>query len=247
MIKHKILIFLFMALLAFSLNAQEKVKLMKQYNFALKTNKYLEGFSKSIGENDFSYHSLRNDVTESLLTRCTNDGMPIEWLTQNVPEDHGNEGAWFVWLAAVDLTNTKQKFDVFVNDIKRFEFLTGNEKERRFENPEGGILEFTTIDLDQHNDGHGYMSLFAPADWITPGTPLKIKIAGEKAGSSSWIIVFKAEDVLSYLRNSVKYETWLNVALSFEGDNSLFSVSAPIVRDGKSYNLKLEKIFTILN
>ena len=215
----KVLIPIFMILIfSNSLHAEDNVKLIKQYNYAMKSQNHLEGFSKSIGENDFSYHSLRIDVTDALLTRCTDGKLAIEWLTQNVDKETKN-GVWFTWIAAVDLKGGGQKFDVYINDIKRFEFIAGSDEERIFDNEEGGILEFTTIEYDQHNDAHGYMSLFTPASWITKGKPVKIKIIGQAAESNTWIIVYKANDVITYLQNLVKNETWLNVNLKYDNKN----------------------------
>ena len=95
----KILLLFLALIMVASLKAEDKIKLMKQYNFAMKSQNHLEGFSKSIGKNDFSYHSLRIDVTDALLTRCTDGEMAIEWLTQNVPNNN-EKGVWFTWIAA---------------------------------------------------------------------------------------------------------------------------------------------------
>ncbi|MCB0751736.1 MAG: hypothetical protein KDC52_09695, partial [Ignavibacteriae bacterium] len=158
--------------------------------------------------------------------------MAIEWLTQNT-QNNNEKGIWFTWIAAVQNTNEKHKFNVFINDVKRFEFISGNEENRKFNNPDGGILEFTTIELDQHKDAHGYMSLYTPKNWLKKGEPIKIKIVGEASGSNTWIIVYKADDVISYLQNLVKYETWLRAEIKYDGVNSHFNFIAPINYAGK--------------
>lgn len=240
MVKQITIILVVAALTAITINAQKKEQLMKQYKFAMESQNYLEGFSKSIGENDFSYHSsLRIDVTESMLVRCTDGTMAIEWITNPVPKDHKKGGVWFTWLAALDLSGQHHKFDVYINDVKRFEFLSGNEQDRQFNNEDDGILKYTTIDFDQHRDGHGYMSLYTPEEWIKPGEPVKIKIQGEKAGSNTWIIIYKASDVLSYLRNIVKYETWLNVIMVYDGEDTKVNFTAPIIREGTSLKVNI--------
>ncbi len=141
--------FIFLLFLVVNIIPQQlgnNTKLIRQFNFALKSKNHLEGFSKSIGINDFIYHSLRTDVTQGLLTRCTDGNMSIEWETQKTPENLA-KGLWFTWIAAVDMKGNGQKFNVFVNDVERFEFISGRNEDRKFENLEGGILEFTTIDL----------------------------------------------------------------------------------------------------
>lgn len=229
----KLLIYITGYLILFSsLFAEGKIKLMKQYNFALKSENHLEGFSKNIGENEFSYHSLRMDVTNALLTRCTDGNMAIEWLTQKVVKETTN-GVWFTWIAAVDMKSSGQKFDVYFNDVKRFEFIASSEEERVFKNEEGGILEFTTMEFDQHNDAHGYMSIFVPKDWLNTEVEQKIKIVGEASKSNTWIIVYQADDVISYLQNLVKYETWLSATIKYDGINSFIEFKGSLSFDQK--------------
>ncbi|MFZ1290461.1 MAG: glycoside hydrolase family 38 C-terminal domain-containing protein [Melioribacteraceae bacterium] len=226
-------------ILTISSNAEEQNKLMKQYNFALKSKYHLEGFSKSLNDSDFIYHSLRIDITKGMISRCTNGEMEIEWLTQKVPSINGKKGLWFTWIAATQLKETKHKFDVYVNDVKRFEFVSGIEEYKKFENHEGGILEFSTIELDQHKDGHGYMSLFAPVNWIKEGQPVKIKIVGEAAGNNTWIIVYKADNVISYLQDLAKYETWLNAEIKYDGKNSHMKFIASSIYNGKKLKAQI--------
>ena len=76
---------------------------------------YFEGFVKSISGTDFSYPTFRNDLTESLLTRCTDGLMGIEWQTALVNPDFNGAGAGFIWISAMDLTKEKHTFDVFIN------------------------------------------------------------------------------------------------------------------------------------
>ncbi len=235
-------IFIVLIIISIGINASDekkKVYLMKQYNFAQKSINYLEGFSESIGQNDLSYFSLRNDVTEGMLTRCTDGNMAIEWLTQKIPTDYDTDGAWFTWLTALDLTSDEHEFDVFVDDIKRFTFISGEKEDKQFSNEDGGKLEYITIQKDQHNDSHGYMSMYAPSEWITPGESLKIKIVGESAGAVTWIIVFRAKDALSYLHEIVKYETWLNVEINVQKDLSKIQITAPKNYIGSNLDYKI--------
>src|SRR5210317_1993904 len=97
-----ITIIIFISLFAFSQNREQ---LKKQFDFAQKVNNGFEGYANSVGTNDFNYHSVRNDVTDALLTRCTDGNMAIEWETQRVPETFNDAGASFVWIAALDLTD----------------------------------------------------------------------------------------------------------------------------------------------
>ena len=51
--------------------------LVQLLDFVNKTKDYKEGYTESLGENDFKYHSLRTDVDECLLTRATDGTMSI--------------------------------------------------------------------------------------------------------------------------------------------------------------------------
>ncbi len=240
MLNRSVIILIIFTFCIIASNDKEKINLRKQYNFARKSLDHFEGFSKSIGDNDFTYSSLRNDVSDALLTRCTEGNMSIEWLTETVPSDY-KKGAWFTWLAAIDLTTEQNKFSVFVNDIKRFTFISGTDEDKYFDGSDGGKLEYITIQKDQHNDSHGYMSMYAPAEWITPGEPLRIKIVGNAEGKPTWIIIFKATDALGYLHESVKYETWLKVQISTKPNSSEIKIIAPINYVGSNLKYKIGK------
>lgn len=194
-----------LSMVSFYSFSQDKELLKKQFDFAQKSAGCFEGYNHNLGENNFEYHSLRKDVPECLLTRSTDGNMAIEWETQAIPDNFKGKSASFVWLTAMDLTQKSNGFDVFVDDIKRFEIISGNNKSWKLEHKEGAELEFITFSKDQHGDAHGYMMLNAPKKWITPGKPLKIKIVGHCNNEPTWIIVYKATDNLSYLANAAQY------------------------------------------
>ena len=195
--------------------------------FANETIGYLEGFAKSTGSNDFSYHSLRNDLTEALLSRCTDGSMAIEWQTAPINTDFKEKGVGFVWIAALDHTSEKHTFNIFINGEKKFQLTTGQQGNVDLTNNEGGKLKFVTADLDQYGDMHGYMSLWAPASWLKSGKPITIKIVGEAENSNAWVIVYKAKDALNYLQQSVKYNSWAIIDIHKEKSSTLIHISLP--------------------
>ncbi len=224
--KHIFFTIIFSTLYLFA-HAQDKDLLKKQFDFAQKTKDFLEGYHQNIGDNNFEYHSLRKDINECLLTRSTDGNMSIEWETQAVPDDFKGKGASFVWLAAMDLTEKANRFDVYVNDVKRFEVISGTKTNWKIKNNEGGELEFLTFRKDQHGDAHGYMMLRAPKKWITKGKPLKIKIVGQNDNESTWIIVYQAKDNISYLSHAAQYETWMDVYCESRDEGYFFRIEAP--------------------
>lgn len=55
----------------------------------------------------------------------------------------------------------------------------------------GSSLSFNSIMVDQHGDNNGYMILRIPANSLTPGNPLRIKVTGNQANLTSWYMTFK--------------------------------------------------------
>jgi alpha-mannosidase len=209
----------------YSQDADEQLK--KLLDLVNETRNYREGFAKSIGANDFIYHSIRTDINECLITRATDGQMAIEWLTSTIEENIVNEGSGFLWMAAMDIVSTPYTFDFYLNDKKRFTIRSGNSADWSIESAEGGVLSFYNKENDHHGDAHGYMALWAPGSWLVPGVPQRIKIVGEAAGSNTWLIVYKAQDAAEYLKRSVEFDKWLNLKAVKEGRNYKVTIVAP--------------------
>jgi len=242
MVKHHILpviFFLFHSVFN-SVQAQD-LNIQRTFQLAAKAQSYYEGFQRNTGNNEFTYQSLRDDVTSSLLTRCTNGTMAIEWETATLPVEIAEGGVGFLWLAAVDHTTEGNKFKVFINGIQRFTFVSSASQEREFHNEEGGKLGFTTISTDQHGDYHGYMWTWLPKNWLVTGKSQTIKIIGEAANSNTWIIVFQAKDALAYLLNSAKYSNWsqLTATPTEKGFKAVFNM--PLTKAGEEITIEYGK------
>lgn len=233
------ILILFISLISFSSGAQDQ-SIQRTFKIVALAKSFNEGFQKNIGKNEFSYQSLRDDVTESLITRCTDGSLAIKWETSPVTNNI-KEGAGFVWLAAVDHTTEGKKFNVFVNDILRFTFISSGNPEREFAGNDGGKMGFTGISTDQHGDFHGYMWTWLPESWLIAGKPQTIKIVGEAAGSNSWIIVFKAKDALAYLLNSAKYSTWSELTATPDKKGYFVSMNAPLNKVGEKIMIEFNK------
>ncbi|MBR9998994.1 MAG: hypothetical protein KFF73_08485 [Cyclobacteriaceae bacterium] len=218
--------------LGFSQETDESVK--KLFDFVNQTRIYREGFMASTGSNDFKYHSFRSDVSECLLTRATDGKMLIEWITAPVEENTSENFTGFLWIAAMDITPTKNRFDLYLNGIKRFIIPTSENPDWTIEHEEGGTLQFFTVEIDHNGDAHGYMTLKAPRSWLVPGQPQNIRITGEAAGSNAWIIVYKAPDAADFLQKSVIYDKWLTLNLQKGGGRYEVSVNGPALFAGES-------------
>jgi alpha-mannosidase len=197
------------------------------------TKGWFEGFRKNLGGNEFPYFTFRSDVSEGLLTRCTDGKMTIKWETAKLPPGWDQKEAGFLWIAAINLTTQPAMFDVYVNGVKRFEIPASERKNWRLKN-DGGTLSFTMVQTDQYGDAHGYMSLSAPAAWLDKGKGQVISITGRAENENTWIIVFQADDALSYLHNSVENDAWMELDLEKEGDMINAGIQAPITMADKT-------------
>ncbi len=225
-------------LCSFSAKAQDDALLQRQFAFFDTLRGSFEGYQSSDCKNTISYHSLRNDVTEGLITRASDGTMDIEWETQQLPETFSSDGAWFVWLAATDLTDKSVAFEISVDGKHRFTSHSGEETSWSLTHPEGGILTYHTFDIDGNGDSHGYMALYAPGKWLHPGKSLHIRMVGEAAGEHVWIIVFRADDVMQYLEEYTAIQVWLDISIHKVQEAHEVVVTAPAMLAGKVLNYR---------
>lgn len=223
-----------------TVDAQMEERVKNQYQLSQKTVGWFEGFEKNLGENQFSYESVREDVTASLLSRTTNGKMSIEWITQPIPEDWKDGNANFLWIAAMDKPNLDKKFSMYINGELKFLFTNPSDN-WEIVSEDGGKLAFTVFRIDRHGDGHGYMSLHAPSSWLTPGQGLQIKVVGEAAGSNTWCIVYQATDALAYLRMAAEHESWYDLEGRSKGDKHTFILRAPKHMAGQTLTYSIGK------
>ena len=228
-----------LCLLSLGVTAQDDAFLRQQFDFYQTLKGGLEGYRSSDCQNTISYHSLRNNVRDGLITRATDGAMGIEWETQAIPDNFNAEGAWFVWLAAIDLTDEEADFDVFIDGKKRFTHQSSQDENVSLTHPDGGLLKYTSFHIDHNEDSHGYMSIYAPASWLQKGKPLNIKILGEAAGQNTWIIVYKADDAMDFLAKSTEYQIWLDVSIEKEGNRSDVTLTAPDYLEGKELSYEM--------
>lgn len=230
-----LLVFMFCIFQTKSQNDQKKAI----YNLAASSKTWFEGFWKNVGDNEFLYHSFRSDIGKSLITRCTDGKMAIEWQTEAIPANFDKENAGFLWIAALDLTAQPFVFDVFVNGQKRFEITSSNQKEWQLKTDDGGILSYVTVETDQTGDAHGYMSLVAPQSWLKKGESQILKIVGRASQDNTWIIVYQATDALSYLHESIKYDVWMEMEIEKTKEGLLCRLKGPATLVGTELSYTL--------
>ena len=88
------------------------------------TGNFAEGYSEDSGLSSFNYHSFRSELSSSMITRCTDGKMLIQWNTSVVKEEVPAGGLRFIWVAALDLTDEKHEFLLTVNDRYKFRIIS---------------------------------------------------------------------------------------------------------------------------
>jgi alpha-mannosidase len=228
----KLLLIIIACLVFTEVKSQVLDKYSAMLEISNKAGVSLEGFDKSIGYNDFTYHSLRDDVSEALLIRCQENLNKAEWYTSKIPEQYSEPVVSFMWIAALNMVDDPGlKVDLYVNDVKRFEVPFTKKTNWRIENAGGGALSFDACELDRFNDAHGFMQLQVPVKWCAPGSQVKITLVAAPANNSSWWIIYKAKDAVKALLETVKNN--IELTLTVDRDNKQIIIDAPALMSKK--------------
>lgn len=155
------------------------------------SQQYLIGFVEAISGQHFDYHSPHPDVRSALLSRATDGKMAVEWETESLPSNYQEQYATFIWIAGLGSNIGEKKFDLFINSNYCLTFTSTPEKNWAIKGTNDVELSFKTMMVDHYTDLFGYMYLKVPAEKMTYGKPLKIKVVGEAAGSNAWFMVFQ--------------------------------------------------------
>jgi alpha-mannosidase len=162
----------------------------------------LRGYGRTIDGAVLTYHSPYPDITSALITRATDGTMTVVWETEAVPADWKGGPATFLWLAGHATGKGAHRFDLKVDGKPVLSFRTSADASRRNwreTGRDGLALSFETLMVDQFDELFGFMRLEVPASRLRPGHALRLEVAGEKAGSNDWFMVF---------RDDLRREVW---------------------------------------
>ncbi len=192
----------------------------------------INGYSKKVSGLDFDYHSCIPGLRESLLLRATSGKDFIEWETDMAPAKINKKYATFIWVTAIGSSPGKARMHLTVNNGQMFTFFTDGKPVWEIKSDDGSTLSFNSIMVDQHGDNHGYMTLRIPADKITEGSPLRIRVTGGQANLTSWYMTYK---------KAVKTGVTLNPfpAILKKGDSQKQLVEAGIFYFGQQAEAKV--------
>ena len=188
----------------------------------------IEGYSKAIRGDVINYPRLREDRPEALITRATTGSMAIEWMSAKVPPQfRGREVTFVVSAGILTRPGITFKFELSVNDVQKVVFSSTDTSSWQAGEPGGVRLTFDGIMRDQHTDAFGYLRIHIPASLVKSAEEVRFRVVGENAGSSGWFMVFKDDEVLSYLRNRVANEGYCDLSIEPSGKRYSAVLVAP--------------------
>ncbi|HCA78447.1 MAG TPA: alpha-mannosidase [Bacteroidetes bacterium] len=188
----------------------------------------IEGYADALGGELIDYPRMRDDRPFALITRATNGIHAIEWKSAPVTGTSDSDNISFVVHAGI-LTrpNASFGFALFVNDTARVAFSTVDTVSWEA-GVSGGIrLAFYGALRDQHTDAFGFLQILVPKRFVTPGESVRFRAVGDSAGSRVWFMVFRDDDVLTYLAERVASESACEISFDERGKEYHGTLSAP--------------------
>jgi CubicO group peptidase (beta-lactamase class C family) len=185
-----------------------------QFRLALKNDSSpkLEGFSEFVSGENLQYFSHRGPNAVAHLARASDDRNMFEWKTAVVPANWKGDKASFVWVAGIGANKGERRFYLSIDGKERFVFSTRSDSAWTVKGIDGGELSFVAVTPDSYGDLFGYMKMTVPGSWLTPGKPLTLRIAGEKAKSDVWVMVFNFTNALSAME-PIDKDVFYNVSM----------------------------------
>ncbi len=158
---------------------------------------YLSGYRKSIRGEQLQYHSPQPDADRSLLVRSEDGRNYIEWETDPIPGQSGQKQLTFLMLAGIDVNpGDPHGWNVYLNDRLFFTIQSPRDtiqKNLSWQGPDQTTLRFNVTQVDKYGDFMGYLFLDTPSHLFPKGSPVRIRVQGESAGSRTWFMVFMYE------------------------------------------------------
>ncbi|MFO0829463.1 MAG: hypothetical protein U0572_15100 [Phycisphaerales bacterium] len=155
----------------------------------------LAGFARRLKGETIVYHSPDPEATAAMVVRSLDASRGIEWETEPAPAVIGDGGLDVVWMFALQVDPAAHRFTISVDGKPWFELRnppTNAVRDWTLDGPRGATLRFRATMIDRFNDLMGYATLHLPRAALVPGTPLRIGVTGESAGSRAWYITFAA-------------------------------------------------------
>ncbi|TFH33784.1 MAG: hypothetical protein E4G95_09230, partial [Bacteroidia bacterium] len=157
--------------------------------------KLLAGYNKYIRGEQFSYHSLRPDVSDAMLVRAMGKEMYIEWESEAIPLTFSGGEATFILMVNINVQQENPRnWEISIDGNKEFIITTpstGDLIAKEYNGREGFKMKFDPVEVDKYGDLMGYLYITIPAGNLTPGKPVRFEVIGESANSRSFFIIYR--------------------------------------------------------
>ena len=226
------------SLTAFAATDEFKQNVERNIQLLQKISDCREGYASTVEGSSLVYSAFRAEPERALISRATTGTTAIAWKTPPVMASPERDNLCFVVMAGMyGQQPSGFRFYMFVNDIPRFDFVTTPNETWEVKGNDGGTLQFIGVVRDKYSDLSGCLRISMPRTWVKAGEQATIKIVGEKANHSAWVMVFEAGDVVAYQKELVKNEVYCNVVFRPEGSRYAITIEAPSIWEGRTVSL----------
>ncbi|WP_185286166.1 glycoside hydrolase family 38 C-terminal domain-containing protein [Chryseobacterium indologenes] len=157
----------------------------------------INGYEREIsGENIDYFSAFPDHANRALLTRTTDGKKTIEWETASVPLKNNGQYVYFNWLVSHSsgTSGGARNFDLYINDQKTLTLTTypaNQHPDWISKAADSTAFIFHQTTTDGLKDSYGIAYLRVPANKVTPGKPLRLKIVGQAQNSRDWMMTYK--------------------------------------------------------
>lgn len=146
----------------------------------------IPGYASTVAGTTITYPSPLSSMRNALIARATDGASTITWKTAPAPAG----GVTFIWLAGLGCNLGSHSFTLAVNGRDAMTFTTAATEGWQINGAGDSRLEFTLVLTDRNKDRFGLMRLTLPAGAYEPDAPVELRITGEAAKSSAWVMTF---------------------------------------------------------
>ena len=150
----------------------------------------MSGYARTVSGESMAYTSPIAAARTALIARASDGSSSIAWETETVPASRATGPVTFIWLAGLGSNLGERQFTLFAGGKELAKFTTSARETWEVAGAGGARLTFQTMMVDRHRDRFGFMRLTLPPEMVTPGKPVELRITGEAARSSVWVMTF---------------------------------------------------------
>ena len=150
----------------------------------------MSGYARTVSGEAMPYASPIAAARTALIARASDGKSTIVWETEPAPAAPAAGPVTFIWLAGLGSNLGERQFTLAVSGKDVATFTTSARESWEVAGAGGARLTFQTMLVDRHRDRFGFMRLSLPPEMVTPGKPVELRITGEAARTSVWVMTF---------------------------------------------------------